>query len=64
MFWVFRYAHTLLKSLYFLSTLDAAHVRKMLGSLHLHNFNLRILEGGNLEIRLFLAFSSQSCPDP
>ena len=52
LFWAFGFAHMQLRSFYPLSALDAAHVRKIPGSLYLHNFNVHIPEWGSLGTRL------------
>jgi len=48
-----RYTHAQLRSLYLLSTFNAAYVTK--SSPHLHNFSAHVLERGNLGTRLQLA---------
>ena len=47
-----RYANAQLRSLYPVSTFGTSHVRKILGSPRLHNFNVCIPEHGSLGTRL------------
>ena len=54
LFWVFRHAHTQLRSLYSFSTFNTFYAtkKKILSSPRLHNFNVCILECGSLGTRL------------